>query len=260
LAAAYIGRFGRHAISRPQVVEHATTRMEPTWLAPSRRSPFAAIVWKQFRESAPLAVMGAACIAVIMTIVYLVMKREAIGEMTVSRLLFAAVAIWMTVGVMVSVVAGVGVFLEDLSPGLNAFWRSRPINTSQWFIVKYFVGLFVTIAFYAWVAPDEISTLNMRSNEEIRIVAAIGGLGQIVVYNCAIAAIVLLRRPIHAAFAAIVVALGCLMFSAMLAYSMPLSKMGAEVEAVMALFVVCFGLTAVALAWFAVKRDWGWRR
>jgi hypothetical protein len=270
LAAAYIGRFGRLLSGQSQNVEGVRVPKSPTWLAPPRRSPIIAIVWKQFRESAPLAAMGATCIAVITAIVYLAMKREAAGEMTVSQLLFAAVAIWMTVGLMVSVVAGVGVFLEDLSPGLNNFWRSRPINTSQWFVVKYSVGLLITtvtlavpmlaIAFYAWVAPDEISTLNMRSNEEIRITAVIGGLGQIVVYNCAIAAIVLLRRPIHAAFAAIVVALGCLMFSAMLAYSMPLSKMGAEVEAVMALFVAFLGLMAVALAWFAVKHDWGWRR
>ena len=270
LTAIYVGRFGRLAPGRRQTVESATVRELPTWLAPPRRSPFAAIAWKQFRESAPLAAMGAMCITVITAIVYLAMKREAAGEMTVGQLFFAAVAIWMTVGLMVSVVAGVGVFLEDLSPGLNYFWRSRPINTTKWFVVKYSVGLLVTtvtlavpmlaIAFYAWVAPDEVSSLNMRSNEEIRTTAVIGGLGQIVVYNCAIAAIVLLRRPIHAAFTAIVAALVGLMVSGTLAHSMPLSRIGVEVEAVMALFVVFLGLMAAALAWFAVKRDWGWSR
>lgn len=270
LAATYVTRFGRVLSGHAPKVAASVVPRAPTWLAPPRKSPLVAIVWKQFRESAPLAAMGATCITVITAIVYLAMKREAAGEMTVSQLFFAAVAIWMTVGLMVSVVAGVGVFLEDLSPGLNYFWRSRPINTSQWFVVKYSVGLLVTtvtlavpmlaIAFYAWIAPDEISSLNMRSNEEIRTTAAIGGLGQIVVYNCAIAAIVLLRRPIHAAFTAIVAALVGLMVSGMLAHSMPLSRIGAEVEAVMALFVAFFGVTAVALAWFAVKRDWGWRR
>ncbi len=270
LAAAYIGRFGRVLPGQPQNAAAAVVPRAPSWLAPPRQSPFVAIVWKQFRESAPLASLGAACIAVITTIVYLAMKREAVGEMTVSQLLFAAVAIWMTVGLMVSVVAGVGVFLEDLSPGLNYFWRSRPINTSQWFVVKYSVGLLVTIvtlavpvlaiAFYAWVSPDEVSTLNLQSNEEIRNVAAFGGLAQIVVYNCAIAAIVLLRRPIHAAFTAITVALMIWIASAVITESVFGLSMPTKSVALLLLFVGSSTLATVILAWLAVKHDWGWRR
>jgi len=267
LAAAYIGRFGRVLAGQPQNVAASVVPRAPSWLAPPRQSPFVAIVWKQFRESAPLAALGAACIAVITTIVYLAMKREAAGEMTVSQLLFAAVAIWMTVGLMVSVVAGVGVFLEDLSPGLNNFWRSRPINTSQWFVVKYSVGLLVTIVtlavpllaigFYAWVSPDEISTLNMRSNEEIRTTAVIGGLGQIVVYNCAVAAIVLLRRPIHAAFAAIAVAL--LAWVILVLITEIFFSRGSQ-EIVIFTLVGCSMVATFVVAWLAVKNDWGWKR
>lgn len=263
LAAIYVGRFGRLAVGRRQAVEHVTVRELPTWLAPPRRSPFAAIGWKQFRESAPLAVMGAACIALITLIVYLSTKREGISA---NQLPFMAATVWMIVGVMVAVVAGIGVFLDDLSPGLNGFWRSRPIKIGQWFFVKYVVGLLVTIvtialplmaaALYVWLAPDDLSVSNLRDDGDVRHFALLGGIGQVVVYNYAIAAIVLLRRPIHAAFSAIAVALLTWVSSAMIAEIFFRSSQ----EIVILTLVGCLMVATFVAAWLAIKNDWGWRR
>lgn len=268
LAATYIGRFGRLAAGRQQTVEHVTVRELPTWLASPRRSSFEAIVWKQFRESAPLAAMGAACIALITLIFYLSTKSEATGGMTTYQLLSMAAVVWMIVGVMVAVVAGVGVFFDDLSPGLNGFWRSRPIRTGQWFLVKYVVGLLVTIvtiavplmaaALYVWVTPDDLSVPNTRAHAEVRNAALLGGVMQVLVYNDAIAAIVLLRRPIHAAFTAIAAALLTYMSSVVIALINFRSAMSQGI----AVFIIvgCLMLATFVVAWLAMKNDWGWKR
>ena len=269
LAATYVGRFGRSAAGRQQTVEQVTVRELPTWLAPPRRSSFEAIVWKQFRESAPLATMGAACIALVTLIVYLSTKREATGGMTTNQLLFTAAVVWMIVGVMVAVVAGVGVFFDDLSPGLNGFWRSRPIRIGQWFLVKYVVGILVTIvtisvpliavALYAWLTPGDLSISNMRDHVEARSFALFGGLGQVAVYNYAIASIVLLRRPIHAAFTAIAAALltwGSSVVIAAINFRSSMMSQGIVIFTI----VGCSMLATFVVAWLAMKNDWSWRR
>jgi hypothetical protein len=212
--------------------------------------------------------MGANCIALITLIVYLSMKREATGGMTTNQLLFMAAVVWMIVGVMVAVVAGVGVFLDDLSPGLNGFWRSRPIKIGQWFCVKYVVGLLVTIvtmavplmavALYAWVASNDLSISNLRDHVEARHFALLGGIGQVVVYNCAIAAIVLLRRPIHAAFTAIAAALLTWVSSVVIAEINFRSAMSQGI--VIFMIVGCSMLMTFVVAWLAMKNDWGWKR
>lgn len=271
LAATYIGRFGRVLAGQPQNVAATVVPLAASWLAPPRRSPFAAIAWKQFRESAPLAVMGAACIALATLVVYFTTKREAAGGMTTNQLLFMAAVVWLIVGMMVAVVAGVGVFLDDLSPGLNGFWRSRPVKIGQWFIVKYLVGLLVTIvtiavpligvALYVWMTPDERLVINVRDNVDARNITLLGGAGQIVVYTYAVAAIVLLRRPIHAAFTAIAATLLTWVSSALIAEIFFTSANSEEVVAFT--LVGCSTLATFAtlvVAWLAMKNDWGWRR
>jgi hypothetical protein len=203
----------------------------------------------------------------IILVVYFATKRDATEGMTTNQLLFMAAIVWMIVGVMVAVVAGVGVFLDDLSPGLNGFWRSRPIQSGQWFIVKYVVGLLVTIVtlavplvavvLYVWVAPDALANASIRDNLEVRNFVAIGGFGQVAVYNCAIAAIILLRRPIHAAFTAIVAALLTWVFPALMTEI--LAVPGGSQEVVILVFIGYAVVAVFIIAWMAVKHDWGWK-
>ena len=169
----------------------------------------------------------------------------------------------MIVGVMVAVVAGVGVFLDDLSPGFNGFWRSRPIKIGQWFVVKYVVGLLVTIvtisvplvaaALYVWLVPDDFSVSNLRNDGDVRQFAWLGGDWQVVVYNYSIAAIVLLRRPIHAAFTAIAVALLTWVSSAMIAEVFFRSSQGI----VILTLVGCLMLATFVVAWLAIEERLG---
>ena len=41
-------------------------------------------------------------------------------------------------GFFIVIVAGIGVLLDDLKPGLHTFWRSRPINPDLWFWAEIF--------------------------------------------------------------------------------------------------------------------------
>ncbi len=52
-----------------------------------------------------------------------------------------------TIGLLVALVVGIGMILTDVSPPLNTFWRSRPINPDLWFWTK-FCG---TVPY--WLAP-----------------------------------------------------------------------------------------------------------
>jgi hypothetical protein len=116
------------------------------------------------------------------------------------------------------------------------------------------------VALYVWTAPDALSESNLRDYMEAQRFIAIGGLGQIVVYNCAIAAIILLRRPIHAAFTAIAAALLTLMLAALIAQIPPLSRTGWDSEVLLALPFASFSLATFLVAWLAMKNDWGWKR
>jgi hypothetical protein len=43
-------------------------------------------------------------------------------------------------GFVLALLLGVGMFISDLDPKVNVFWRSRPISASQWYWIKYVVS------------------------------------------------------------------------------------------------------------------------
>lgn len=62
--------------------------------------------------------------------------QEQVGVAAVYVLIFTAM-----IAFLAAAVAGVGLFMEDLRPGVHAFWRSRPIPIDHWFWLKYVGGL-----------------------------------------------------------------------------------------------------------------------
>ncbi len=271
LAAWYIGRFGRVIPGQSQVVESLAGTHDRQWLAPPRRSPLAAIAWKQFRESAPLAVLGAACIAAIAILIYwssFSVAREEVGELTPFEIFHGMTVAWMMVGLMVTTVAGVGVFMDDLKPGLYAFWRSRPINVDRWFAVKFLAGLLVTIVTlaiplllvggYLLIARGTSEISDTISFRESVLVFALGMFVQFGLYSASVAAITLLRRPIHAALASIAVA--CVATAAaVIAADFVDYRIGVEHEVLAIMFAAMLTLAAIVLAWLAVRKNWGWK-
>lgn len=263
LAAWFIMRFGRVAAGRMQevAVDAAAPREDRYWLAPPRRSPLSAIAWKQFRESAPLAALGGGSI-VALTLIIAWSVRVADKPLAPDELLGMAGGVWMMVAVGVSIVAGIGIFMEDLRPGINGFWRSRPINVDLWFAVKFAAGLAVTLISLAAGAAvvgaflfttydfDELLPNASRGNLNEGLGICLLVLFQIGLFTAAVAMMALLRQPVYAVAATIAsVAIPVSVFAVI-----AVSEFAAV--AIVAALVVSAGV----LAWQAVRRDWGWKR
>lgn len=255
LVAWYLLRFGRVAPARSQTLEASSARPARTWLAPPRKSPLTAIVWKQFRESAPLAAMAAGGIALAAIGAGIVSDRDTIDVTEFTYIL------WTVTGVCVAVVAGVGVFMDDLRPGIHTFWRSRPVDVNQWFFVKLAIALvttlvilsippFFTLAAFFWTR-DSGANPGMASGMGL-VLAAQGGL-----FVAAVAAMTLVRQAAYAAILALGVAAtyGVSVSETLDAWAPGWSEHGWVFGVALAVPVVA----STIVAWLAVRKDWGWR-
>jgi hypothetical protein len=175
-------------------------------------------------------------------------------------LVVASVAVWAACGFFVSIVAGIGVFMEDMQGRLHEFWRSQPVNVNQWFLVKFFCGLVITLVILA-LPPLLIAgtafVLNphteLPSNgvQEALTFVKYTLLAQIGVYCAAVLSIVLVRQ---AAYAAILAIAGVGMFLASLERVTPTDFGNVAWTA-----SLVTALGAAVLAWIAVRKDWGWK-
>jgi hypothetical protein len=259
LVAWYVTRFGRVNRSRRQAIETQTTYRAAIWLRPPRVRPWTAILWKQVRESLPLAALGAGtilCVAVAMaTVVY----RD--GGGFGAGFAFSAGNTWLVAGFLVSIVAGIGLLMDDLRPDLHGFWRSRPIDVDQWFGVKFCVGLLLTILTMA-VPTATIYSVGVAldgadavlegldiSDDRLLMLAILGLLAQVGAFSVAAAAMALTRQPVTAAIVAIMTAVGVLVFSE----HYPPSGAG------LAAFIVVCSMVATVGTWLAVRNNWGWK-
>ena len=134
LALAYwsITRYGQvlGRLRSPQTALASVNKAD--WLGPPRQSPLTAIAWKQCRESGPVVAAGfAGILAICLAAVALVWHK-----VTPPYAVDALLSLSMIVGLLVSLVIGIGTFLSDVSPPLNEFWLSRPINPDSWFWTK----------------------------------------------------------------------------------------------------------------------------
>jgi hypothetical protein len=261
LAAWYLSRFGRIAAAHRPVREAPTPTVQSVWLAPPRRRPLTAILWKQARETLPLAALGMGamlCIVMVLAVV----EYRAERSLTVADFAHLASVICLMVGFFVAVVAGIGLFMEDLRPGLNTFWRSRPIHYDQWFGIKFSASALLTTGVLA-IGPFlnlglAIAAEWMRGGyelmasrvDDVMYVLGIGIVAQCAVFCVATAAMVLLRRPVLAALATVLIA-ACLVASV----EMFSPSSGTTVGVIVALIA----LTSTSIAWLAVRNDWGWK-
>lgn len=114
---------------------------------PFRSGP-AALLWKTWREAAPLA-----CLALLVFALLVVWgATETIAtadsgrvEFRPEQLLDVAPETALLVGGVLALVSGIGLFTPDLQPRLAHFWRSRPITLASWFWVKWCVGLIILV-------------------------------------------------------------------------------------------------------------------
>lgn len=259
LVAWYVLRFGRVIHGRLQTVETLTRRTDEVWLKPPRTHPWTAILWKQARESMPLAALGAGAIFCVAIIIATAVSRKS-GEFG-EEIAFAAVRIWIVAGFLVSVVTGIGLLMDDLRPGLYGFWRSRPINVDQWFAVKFTVSLLTTVLtlalptliIYGGVVALSGVDASLESlmwiDDRIWVIATVGLLVQISAFSVAAAAMAFTRQPVTAAVVVILTAI-CVGF-----FSEEYATTGKPVVA----FIAVAAMTATIAAWLAVRNNWGWK-
>ena len=266
LAAYFIAKFGRVSQAlRPS--ERTASVVVGDWLAPPRRTRFGALVWKQFRESGPLALIALCMIFAMWLIMVTLIVYKAYSEGAtwadvsphreglIKEWFEYTVAVWIFLGFFVAIVAGIGVFLEELRPGMDSFWRSRPINRDLWFWTKFGFGMAITLL--ALLIPVLIA-LALVSDRDIDVFAPNRDLAggvlvfaiQATVFATAALAMVLVRQAIYAAVLAIAIAPGFAVLGEYYEWNVP------EIA-------ICFAvnaLLATLLAWLAVRYDWSLRR
>ncbi len=120
----------------------AVAIIDTALLRKPRSSPFTAVIWKQCRDTLPMAALGLVVIAAFVTVPILESLRYNSGD--TSAVINSTVAqTSTTIGLMLALVVGVGTFVGDYQTGQLTFWRSRPVNPRLWFWSKYVTGLAV---------------------------------------------------------------------------------------------------------------------
>jgi ABC-type transport system involved in multi-copper enzyme maturation permease subunit len=250
LAVWFITRYGQSAetdrYSRRTSVDR---RWEIVSIGLPRRHPLTAIAWKQFRESAPIALAGLAGIAAFFAANVLT-SYEFYAEHE-SRYVGLLESITLVIGFMVATAVGIGVFDRDLGPKINEFWRSRPIHPDLWFWTKYLTGLgvlFVVLYLPLLAGGGTLAGPFVSIGADERQMLYF----HVAIYAAALAGICLVRQPIYAAIlgiATILAGTGVVYY---------LVRPGEErLEVTLLAIEMGMAVTATLTAWLAVRYDWG---
>ncbi|MGI9430361.1 MAG: hypothetical protein ACR2NM_16990, partial [Bythopirellula sp.] len=260
LADWYVTRFGMNS-ARPEKfgIAKKPSHTASVWVGPPWRSMGSAIVWKQVCETGPLAVVAAVGVLAISGLGYWFQDQESPLRNEFAHILSS---VTVSVGFLVTVVAGIGVFLEDLKPQVGVFWRSRPIRFQQWFWIKYIIGMLILVATFSSLLLLAYGLLDQRDASELltrefRGAAVVVSLVFLLLYTLAIAAFGWTRHPVLAAMLTIgLFFLGVLVVE--LIYNHQLSPDATPAFRFAALGAAWVG--AACAAHSAVRHNWSWHR
>ncbi len=251
----FLLRFGRTpSVSRQSRRATLVTDPQTLWLAPPRRSRLTAVLWKQLRETGPFVLLGVAAIVGSSTLIF--QRIENPGPRGEFADIFLGIGAYL--GFFIVIVAGIGVMLDDLKPGLHTFWRSRPINPDLWFWVKFFTGLAVTalslgipLLLVLWFGRTYwVDSIGRGDRGPLIMTSALF----LSTYCFAVVAMALVRRPLYAAIFSIGLIGICF---ATIEYLLPDSfefHPGAVFVWALVLSVI-----ATIAAWLAVRYDIGYK-
>jgi hypothetical protein len=251
----YVWRFGRVAPAQRTSVESAAKSVVPTWLAPPMRKPWSAILWKQCCESLPLSLLGAGAILCVSVFVA-VANRGGQGGILQDGLLAMSIPVWILIGGLVSIVSGIGLWLDDLRPELHTFWRSRPIATGQWFVLKFATSAVITLAtlalpsllIYGLLAVfGERPMWNLYGGDDWRMPVLLALISQFGFFCVAAAFMAVTRRPMISALLTIFTAAG---IALCLLPPFSLEAMGSAVV------IAMVSALATVAGWLCIRNDW----
>jgi len=253
----YLRRFGR-VVAKPARTEGNVSPLalsKNQQLGPPRRSQLTAIAWKQARETAPLALVAVGGIFVMATVVYLYSYRLMIATE------FGEVLGGATLGMafFVTIVAGIGVFLEDLKPRVEDFWRSRPIHLTLWFGVKFVVGIAVLAAAFAamlllayWLTDGGPLRREPHPLVEVGYVSWVF----LLIYTLSMATYCIVRQPLYAAVLTIGLFVAGINVLGWFSYHFFQNPFHWAVSAALMLLLQAIVTT---LAWLAVRYNLGYK-
>lgn len=258
LVACFVGRFHNNPVNlaarSPRYVPRAFNRRD--WLRPPFASPRIAVVWKQARESGPLALAGLGGILGVFAIaaISIWFDQRELGPRLIRQLVEAYAGVSVALGVFIALVAGVGVALNDSGAKANAFWRSRPIDPDLWYWTKFFTGLTVLLA--ALYGPMLLLAAMLLPQGLLGLWHADAPFFfpplHVALFATSLALTCILRQAIYAAVLSIgVVYLGMLPTMLMWRGEPP------PLAAAISLFVIAAVMALVG--WLAMRNDWGWR-
>lgn len=146
LGALFAWRYGRRGVTSRADSSAPRQRFRPRLpsLVPNRLATFGptgALVWLSVRQSLALCLTGLIMAAHIAAI----SLSEPAVPGTMDALLGSLPQATWIVGLLWGVMVAAALFGAELKPGLEHFWRSRPITPATWFWVKYLGGLTVLI-------------------------------------------------------------------------------------------------------------------
>jgi hypothetical protein len=106
------------------------------------RSPALALCWLQIRELAPIAFAGLLLSAIWWVCQILLFRTDPLSPTVLTRNMTVAT---VGIGLLWMGIVAVAIFVPNLQPKLETFWRSRPLNVSFWFWSKALFGLVASV-------------------------------------------------------------------------------------------------------------------
>jgi hypothetical protein len=149
-----------------------------------------ALWWLQWRQAWPLALAGLATIVALSSVGMLNARDPFIHSFLYGSSIIIGDA-W-------AIVIGATMFTAELEPHLAAFWRSRPIDPSAWFRIKYLTGALAILLFIdlpaAWLGRP-LDTSSIESS--MSYLACVPAL-HVAVFSLAVLVACLVRHTIYA--------------------------------------------------------------
>jgi hypothetical protein len=177
-----------------------------TRLGSPRRSPQSAIAWLNAAEALPVAIGGAALLLAMAFGYYLVFAQAhpkvfIAGTRHALQHFEILSNISLVFGILWMAVVAATTFVPGLQPAVFTFWRSRPIDPSDWFWSKYWLGALIGIGFLH--APTIVAICVTRGREWVSPAGELTGdmcilLVHLMVYSVAVLAACLVRHVVHA--------------------------------------------------------------